>query len=195
MKKYSTLAIVHLGLLCAAAVYCVVSAVMLFGGFGFGAAGFAKGEGAQRGIIDVITILSLASGAVYVLKGYGKNAAFFYNAFICLQIAATALLVVLEGVFFGGTATVLLMIAMGLKAVAIALLIFLVDLGEKKSMMLFYVIVALDVVGLILALVSVHAANAAYLISAGVFRLLVSATIGLALLGKYADKADRKSEE
>ena len=180
--------IIHLSILAAALIFCVVSMALLFSGNTL----YAQSEGAQRAICDIFGILALISGGIYALKGYGKDAKFFYNAFFAMLVVATAVSILFDAMFFrGGAVSVLLLITSCIKAVVFLLLTFLSDLGKEKARLSFFVVLAVDVVGVVLMLINIHAVGVAYTICACLARLLIAASIGLALRGKYADKDAR----
>lgn len=188
MKKYNLWTIVHLSLLAVASVFCVVSMALLFSGH----TNYAKSEGAQRAICDIFAILALIGGGIYALKGYGKDAKTFYNAFFSMLIVATAVSIVFDSMFFkGGAVAILLLITSCIKAVFLLLLTFLSDLGKAKAWIFFLVVLAMDVVGVILMFVNVRVVGVAYTVCACLARLLIAASIGLVIRGKYVDKVSR----
>ena len=113
-----------------------------------------------------------------------------------MQLVATAFWVVIDCVFFkGGALAVLSIIVMCIKAVALIVLTFFSDLGKKKAWLLFYGIMAADVLWAIFALAGINAHEVSYRVVAGITWLLVAATVGMTILGKYDDKAKRKAQE
>ena len=132
-------------------------------------------------LISLINILSLVCGIVYLLKGYSKDAAIFYKAFIvlaALYTSSTVLTSLTSGVYYKAVLHVI-------KVIIMLILVFGKNLGKRNTWILFSAIVLADVAVL---LTSLH--NPAGIISQA-SQLLMDGTIGLAIRGKYADKDAR----
>ena len=187
MKKDGSLTLVHICLIVFALILSVVSIVLLF----VATDGYDRGERMQYTIFYVINALALISVLVYALKGYGKDVKFFYNAFFCMQIVASIWLFILDITFFkSGAASIIALIVLAIKALALIAITFLADL-KNKAWILFYIILGADVIGVILSLISVSSADVAFKVVASITQLVVAAVLGLAIYKKHSDKLKR----
>ena len=132
-------------------------------------------------LISLINILSLVCGIVYLLKGYSKDAAIFYKAFIvlaALYTTSTVLTSLISNAYYKAILHVI-------KVIIMLILVFGKNLGKRNTWILFCAMVIADVIVLLLSL----------RVPAGIIsqasQLLMDGTIGLAIRGKYADKDAR----
>ena len=153
--------------------------------------------------MSITSIAAICAGILYLVKGYRKAAAGFYKAFMVL--AAISTVVFLAGTLFTVSAYRLdgsdtgsadpLYIAgaciMAIKCILLCVLAFAKDLGKKLTWMLFCVLLALDLVYgcFFISPNSLIAMRIIFVMS----RLLLDGTIGLAIKGKYDDKAARNT--
>ena len=79
-----------------------------------------------------------------------------------------------------------------IKIVLLLLLAFKKDLGRDKTWIIFYMVVAVDIAALVVMLIIMATGRFDFGSIIGVIAALVAdATLGLAIQGKYADKASR----
>ncbi|MBP3815750.1 MAG: hypothetical protein J6H21_02655 [Firmicutes bacterium] len=177
-KRFNTLMQVHfilLLLLCAVTVFGLAFIII-------------KGISLPFGIIliHISLILSLLCGLIYVRKDYQKNASIFYKAFILFTAISDAILVyttISKAGFSLGVAMICVRILL------LLIMVFGKDLGKTNTWILFYIVLAIDLLYGILFI------PRGYLISMTLVdvigKLVIDGTIGLAIRGKYADKEAR----
>ena len=137
-------------------------------------------------LMQVVIFLSQLCGLIYVRKGYQKGAAVYFKAFIMLTAIADVILVIttsssrgfhIDSVMICVRIVILLLIAFGK------------DLGKRNTWILFYIVLAID---LLYGILFVPHKYLVLLIIVGVIgKLVIDGTIGLAIRGKYADKEAR----
>ena len=136
----------------------------------------------------------LAMGAVYLIKGYSKQAAKYYKAFLLLHVGVCALSIIVDLCFYKVTALMaVICILTAFKALDLLILTFGKDLGKNKTWILFYVIVALDIIALILAVINMLKVGFDFSFTGYVTALIADGTIGLSIRGKYENKSSRGS--
>ncbi len=89
---------------------------------------------------------------------------------------------------------VLLIIRCTLFAIKIILLLLLAfgkDLGQKKSWYILYVIAALDIAGIVVMFIVMSDTGFDFSLVGAIAALVADVTLGIAIHGKYADKASR----
>ena len=188
-KKTDTKIICHVILMAVMLVLSIISAVFIFSNkypSGFEVSKTINvATDTLYGISHIINALALAFGIVYMLKGSGKNAAIYYKIFI--QWVTLGILLRLIGTLIGS--------GFGLSAclmIAIILLLLVLtivkNLGKVKTYIVYYVLLALEVV---LAIVTFDKVNTMPSIAGSLTRLVLIGTIGIAIFAKYADKAAR----
>ena len=141
-------------------------------------------------IVLMAVILSmLIMGAVYIIKDYSKQAAVFYKAFLFLHVGVCVLSIIVNLVFYTvNPLMIVICILYAFKAIDLLLLVFWKDLGKKRTWILFYVILGLDIAALILAIINM--ANIGFDFS---FTGYVTALIA-DVNGKYENKKARGSK-
>lgn len=191
-KKLSPLMIVHLILMVVQIIGCIGATAAFIGKLGE-AAGGKETVGIVLNVIMMLLIMSMLTvGIVYLLKQYGKQAASFYKAFLILHVSVAVMTTVIY-VFFSEP-NVLYITGSIIYAVKIAILLILAfwrDLGKKKTWILFYILLSLDLAILLLAIVymAINGFNITFM--GFVSALVADGTIGLSVRGKYADKDKR----
>ncbi|MBR4257009.1 MAG: hypothetical protein IKQ18_07560 [Clostridia bacterium] len=191
-KKLSPLMIVHLILMVVQIIGCIGATAAFIGKLGE-AAGGKETVGIVLNVIMMLLIMSMLTvGIVYLLMQYGKQAASFYKAFLILHISVAVMTTVIY-VFFSEP-NVLYITGSIIYAVKIAILLILAfwrDLGKKKTWILFYILLSLDLAILLLAIVymAINGFNITFM--GFVSALVADGTIGLSVRGKYADKDKR----
>ncbi|MBR1663283.1 MAG: hypothetical protein IJ696_03040 [Ruminococcus sp.] len=137
----------------------------------------------------------LACGAVYLLKGYNKQAAPFYKAFLLLHVGVCALSVVVDLCFYKVTALMIcISVLTAVKGIDLLILTFAKDLGKQNTWKLFYVILSIDVIALVLAVINMINVGFDFSFTGYVTALIADGTIGLAVNGKYKNKESRGSK-
>lgn len=192
MKKTKPLMMVHLILMIAMAAGTIGAAVNFIGSWQNAADGRARLSSLMNVLLMAFILAMLVFGALYLLKSYKKEAAKDYKAFMILNVAVTALTIYIDCSFYQVNS---LMIAISVlnacKAVVLLFLAFGKDLGEKKTWTLFWILLALDLVKLILAIINMAQIGFDFSFMGYVSALIADGTIGLAIKGKYDDKKAR----
>jgi hypothetical protein len=133
-------------------------------------------------------------GAIYIIKDYSKQAAVFYKAFLFLHVGVCVLSIIVNLFFYTVTLLmVVICILYAIKAADLLLLVFGKDLGSKKTWILFYVILGLDVASLILSVMNMVNVGFDFSFTGYVTALIADGTIGLSVKGKYENKEARGS--
>ena len=138
------------------------------------------------GIVLILNFLSLLCGFIYIQKGYSKQAANYYKAFIAFTVAANIASLIAGVMYQGfdlGTVTKIIKIAL------LLVLAFGKDLGEKKTWTIFGIAVVADLAYDLFFKLTQEGVLPAILLA--LTRLLCMGTIGLAIRGKYEDKKER----
>ena len=78
-----------------------------------------------------------------------------------------------------------------LKIIFLLLLAFGKDLGRKKTWTILYVIIGLDIAGMIVILIIMSGTGFDFNLIGVIAALVADVTLGLAIHGKYDDKASR----
>ena len=195
MQKRSPVIISHL----------ILMFLMMFGTIG-GAVHFiieAVGSETSTALFSNITnivlmavILSmLIMGAVYIIKDYSKQAAVFYKAFMFLHVGVCVLSIIVNLCFYTVNPLIIVIcILYGFKAIDLLILVFWKDLGKKKTWILFYVILGLDLLALILSVINMVNIGFDFSFTGYVTALIADGTIGLSVKGKYENKEARGSK-
>jgi hypothetical protein len=190
--KKSKLVIVHLVLMVLLCVISIVSAIIVF--TGNIPSGFETSKEVYKttttlyGAAHVVNALALVCGITYLLKGSGKSAATWYKALVMLVTLGVTLRLIGTLIYPGFNFAAGLMIGIIL---ALLILCFVKNLGEKKSWIIFYILLALE---LVLAFVMFDKNEVMSSIAGNLSRLVLDGSIGLAIREKYADKAARKTK-
>ncbi len=147
-------------------------------------------------IVLMAVILSmLIMGAVYIIKDYSKPAAVFYKAFMFLHVGVCVLSIIINLCFYTvNPLMITICILYAFKAIDLMILVFWKDLGKKKTWILFYVILGLDIAALILAVINMMNIGFDFSFTGYVTALIADGTIGLSVKGKYENKEARGSK-
>ena len=192
MKKLSPLRIIHLILMIVLMCSSGISTVLFLGGFEVAVAGKDKSEVILTGCSTLMVMVMLLTGILYLVHGYKKNAAVYYKAFILLMVLVTLIDLITNMVCT--TMNVLLIIRCALFAIKIIFLLLLAfgkDLGRKKAWIILYVIIGLDIAGMIVLLIIMSGTGFDFSLIGAIAALVADVTLGLAIHGKYDDKASR----
>ena len=131
-------------------------------------------------IVMMAVIFSmLIMGAVYIIKDYSKQASVFYKAFLFLNVGVCVLSIIVNLVYYTvNPLMIAICILYGFKALDILILVFWKDLGQKRTWILFYVILGLDIVALILAVINMVNIGFDFSFTGYVTALIADGTIG-----------------
>ena len=195
MSKKSPVTIFHL----------IVMFIMMFGTIGgavnfiIGAAGAETSVALFSNITNIVlmaVILSmLIMGAIYIIKDYSKQAAVFYKAFLFLHVGVCVLSIIVNLFFYAVTPLIIVIcILYAFKAADLLILVFWKDLGKKRTWILFYVILGLDIAALIFAVINMLNIGFDFSFTGYVTALIADGTIGLSVKGKYENKEARGSK-
>ena len=187
--------ITHLVLMIAMACGTIGAAINFIVGYHNAAANAERLSNLMNVFLMAFILAMLVVGALYLLKGYTKQAAGFYKAFLLLHIAVCALTIYIDLAFYKVNA---LMIAISVvnacKAVLLMILAFGKDLGRRRTWNLFYILLALDIVKLGFAIINMANNGFDFSFMGYVTALIADGTIGLAIRGKYENKKARGRE-
>ncbi len=147
-------------------------------------------------IVLMAVILSmLIMGAVYIIKDYSKPAAVFYKAFMFLHVGVCVISIIINLCYYTvNPLMITICILYAFKAIDLMILVFWKDLGKKKTWILFYVILGLDIAALILAVINMMNIGFDFSFTGYVTALIADGTIGLSVKGKYENKEARGSK-
>ena len=181
--------VVLLGLLC---ILSIVSAVIIFTGnipSGFEASAETyKTTATLYGAAHIANALALLCGITYLLKGSGKTAAPWYKTLVLLVALGVTLRLIGTLIHPGFGVAACLMIGIILALLALR---FIKNLGKTKTWILFFILLALEVV---LAVLSFDKNEVLSSIAGNLSRIILDGTIGIAVYEKYADKARRNTQ-
>ena len=192
MKKTSALMIFHLAMMVAMVIGTVGATAHFLIEFSRAAADAERLSNLANVFLMLVVLAMLIVGTLYLLKGYNKQAAVYYKLFLILNVAVCILTIWIDLRFYH--VTTLLMIISFLNACKIILLFLLAsgkDLGEKKTWMLFGILLTADGLKLILAILNMISIGFDFSFAGYVTALVSDGTIGLAIRGKYENKKAR----
>lgn len=155
-------------------------------------------------VVNLTNIAALCAGILYLVRRYRKDAVGFYKTFMLL----TAVACLVYGISAANTLvpaneartvqlpvpalTVITVCFSAIKLIALLVLTFQSDLGRRRSMVIYTIIIVLD---LTFEVLRATPGSIWYLqASAALSRLLMDTTIGLAIAAKFRDKARRAAE-
>ena len=160
--------------------------------FSKAAAGTERFSSLANVFLMLVILAMLIVGTLYLIKGYTKRAAVYNKLFLILNVAVCVLTICIDLRFYRVN-TWMLIISV-LNACKIILLLLLAcgkDLGEKKTWMLFYILLAADGLKLVLAILNMISIGFDFSFAGYVTALISDGTIGLAIRGKYENKKSR----
>ena len=196
-KKLSPLMICDLVLMVLLLVFSLVCVVMIFGGLKPAPPQYSDSEKTAwyvYGAVNLVNLLALACGIVYICKGYSKQAAGYYKAFMFLLAVASIPNIIVNILISQGSSAILQSLPLSIaimvfKAAILLLLVFWKDLGRRNTWILFFVLLILDIIyGFLFGDISgIRAFRVVTILS----RLVTDGTIAIAIYGKFADKVRR----
>ena len=194
MKKNSPLKLLHLALMVILMFGSSFATVMFFTRNETAVAGKGEMEVILNGCVTLVVVLMLITGILYLVHGYKKNAAVYYLAFILLLVLVNLFVVLIDVLYTQKTPLIIIKcILYSAKIIVLLIMAFGKNLGKKMTWTLLYVVVALDIAGMIVMLIYMFQ-NGFDFALIGVFAAIVAdVTMGLAIRGKYQDKESRGS--
>ena len=195
MKKHGALVTCHLILMALTLLFSLFGAIFAFVNFGIDVNTLSSSDKTSLllfGFLGVYDVIGIGAGIGYLLKGYGKNAATYYKMLLVLIFFAKVLggiLAVTSGLKSIVWLIVILLITVTIKAVILLVLAGWKDLGKSRTMVLFWILFALEFFIPFLCIALPDAA--VYIVVLSVNNLVIAGTIGLAIRAKYADKQAR----
>ena len=194
MKKNSPLKLLHLALMVILMFGSSFSTVMFFTRNEAAVAGKGEMEVILNGCSTLVVVLMLITGILYLVHGYKKNAAVYYLAFILLLVLVNVLVVLIDVLYTQMTPLIIIKcILYSAKIIVLLIMAFGKNLGKKMTWTLLYVVVALDIAGMIVMLIYMFQNGFDFALIGVVAAIVADVTIGLAIRGKYEDKESRGS--
>ena len=194
MKKNSPLKLLHLALMVILMFGSSFSTVMFFTRNEAAVAGKGEMEVILNGCSTLVVVLMLITGILYLVHGYKKNAAVYYLAFILLLGLVNVLVVLIDVLYTQMTPLIIIKcIVYSAKIIVLLIMAFGKNLGKKMTWTLLYVVVALDIAGMIVMLIYMFQNGFDFAMIGVVAAIVADVTIGLAIRGKYEDKESRGS--
>ncbi len=194
MKKNSPLKLLHLALMVILMFGSSFSTVMFFTRNEAAVAGKGEMEVILNGCSTMVVVLMLITGILYLVHGYKKNAAVYYLAFILLLGLVNVLVVLIDVLYTQKTPLIIIKcILYSAKIIVLLIMAFGKNLGKKMTWTLLYVVVALDIAGMIVMLIYMLQTGFDFAMIGVVAAIVADVTMGLAIRGKYEDKESRGS--
>ncbi len=190
-KKFTPLMLFHLILMVVLIIMCIKNATTVHSKISLMSEPDEITTAQHIVAFNVLSMLALCFGVIYLLMRYNKKSALFYKAFFVMTAIETTGAYVLIIVKWGQQTLFALssyLIPLIVMMVTICILLFLAfwkNLGKKRSFILFAILLIMDIVFGHLFL------NRPEMIVTLLSRLAIDVTIGLAIKGKYDDKAAR----
>ena len=191
LMKKNPITIAHLILMLLMALGTIGGAV----NFIIGAIGSATAKETFSNLANIllmaVILLTILMGALYLLKGYKKQAAVYYKLFLLFHVCVCALTIFIDLYFYQvNFLMIVICVLNAIKLVGLLILTFAKDLGSR-TWILFYVILGLDAMQLILAVINMAGIGFDFSFTGYVTALIMDGTIGLSISGKYRDKKAR----
>lgn len=134
-------------------------------------------------ILQITEVLTLGFAICYLVKGYTKSGTIYYKLFLVFFVALTAMTVI-KPITHGQTVVIIPHV---LSFFILLVLTFWKNLGEKRSWILYSLLVLVQIAITIPALFSKNTSRMLDMIS----HLMLIGTYGFMLKGKYEDKKER----
>ena len=193
MKKQLTpLMIIHMIVMVGLMVCNVFAMVTFVGSFRAATEHAERLEALMNGILMLVILAMLVTGVLYLWKRYAKQAAGWYKAFLLLQVAVSVLTIIIDAFISKQNALLITRSSLYVgKTILLLILAFWKDLGKKQTWILFYILLALDICGLLAAIIFMSQHGFDFSFVGFVTALIADGTIGLSIRGKYEDKDAR----
>lgn len=152
------------------------------------------GSGFLISVGSIFTILALLAAFYYILRGFTKNQAWAYKTFVYCFLAVVLFELAILSEYEISAFTVIIC---AVSLVLITAAAFVKDLGETKSVVICSAIALIFIIELVQMLISLPAflrsgSTVGTSLAIRAFsNLILSATFGLATIGKYFDKESR----
>lgn len=186
-KKYLPIKIAHLALLAASLVMSIIALVKNSADDSiYGASIFPV-------LCTLVNIAALVVGFIYLVKGYKKNANWYYKAFMRLNVLFGVLHITYLSKFVMPYYETFVYVVSTIMLVVLAVG---KDLGKKESYLFFVIMLACRIVSLVTGLTSLqYFGSAAFpILNQVIAGILNVGTIGFMISGKYIDKSERGAE-
>lgn len=143
-------------------------------------------------------MLGIVISALYIFKGYRKQAAGYYKAFICVTAVTFLIQAILQFMPRGANGNeavqfevsrIAIIATVILAFVGVVILAVAKDLGSKKTWIIYTAVIIAYIVFCILTLVAVRFVITKFFVQIG--PLLLLGSIGFMIKGKYDDKKAR----
>ena len=195
MKRLNTLTIIHLILMCLMILGTIGATVNFLIGFTNSNTGMDRFSNISNVVLMIIILSMLVIGVLYLVKDYSKQAAMYYKLFLILNVIVCILTIFIDLFFYKSTTLMYLISILNVcKIITLLLLAYGKDLGEKKTWIIFYILLAIDIIKLIFASINMSNVGFDFSFAGYVTALISDGTIGLAIKGKYDDKKSRGRE-
>lgn len=186
-KKYLPIKIVHLILLIASLVMSVIALIK------YGSTDTIYTASAFPAACTVTNIAALVVGFIYLIKGYKKNANWYYKAFMRLCVLYEILLMTCLSQFVVPYYNAFVYMV---STVMIVVLAVGKDLGKRETYIFFVVMLVCQLIPLVMSLrvLTYFGSSAFGMLSQEIANILNVGTIGFMIAGKYIDKSERGTE-
>ncbi len=143
-------------------------------------------------ILMLVVLSTLSIGTIYLLKGYSKEAAKYYKAFMFLNVILDILIIVIDLLFYNiNVFTIFISLLILFKIGFLLILSFKKDLGKETTWINYYVILLLDISSIVFAIIYMFQSSFDFSLVGYLSLLVMDGTIGLSIKGKYKDKEER----
>lgn len=186
-KKYLPIKIVHLILLIASLVMSIIALIK------YSADDSVYATSIFPVVCTVINIAALVVGFIYLIKGYKKNANWYYKAFMRLCVLFDILLMTyFSQIIIPYYETFVYMVS----TIMLVVLAVGKDLGKRETYIFFVVMLICQAVPFVTSLrvLSSFGSSAFGILSQQIANILNVGTIGFMIAGKYIDKSERGTE-
>ena len=137
-------------------------------------------------ILQITEVLALGFAICYLVKGYTKSGAVYYKLFLVFFVLLAAMTII-KPITHGQTVVIIPHV---LFLFVLLILTFWKNLGEKRSWILYGLLVLIQIAITVPALLSKNTSRMLDMIS----HLMLVGTYGFMLKGKYEDKKERGHE-
>lgn len=143
-------------------------------------------------LLMLVLLCMFIAGALHLLKGYDKQAAPYYKCFMLLNVISCVMTILIDLIFFEVNIILILISVLNVcKIFLLLMLAFGKDLGEKKTLLFFYMLLAADGLKLVLAIADMMNIGFNLSFIEHLSTLIADGTIGLSITGKYENKRAR----
>ena len=195
MKRLNALTVTHLSLMCLMIIGTIGATVNFLISFTNSTTGMDKFSNLSNVVLMTVILAMLATGVLYLVRDYSKQAAKYYKLFLILNVIVCILTIFIDLFFYKSTALMYMISGLNtFKIITLLMLAYGKDLGEKKTWTIFYILLAIDIIKLVFAFINMSNIGFDFSFAGYVTALIADGTIGLAIKGKYDDKKARGRE-